>query len=74
LFWWLKKGVFGYAGFLWKILPAGWRVEIFCKTEGLNLHTLKTRIYLCHRTTMAGWEGMILKWRNGKRRTGKNVI
>lgn len=25
------------------------RMEIFCKIEGLNLHFLKTRIYLCYR-------------------------
>ena len=36
------------------------RMEIFCKTAGLNLHNLKTRIYLCHQNSHAGRKGLIL--------------
>ena len=36
------------------------RTKIFCKTGGLNLHTLKTRIYLCHQNSNTGRKGLIL--------------
>ncbi len=36
------------------------RMEIFCKTEGLNLLALKTRIYLCHQNTNTGRKGLVL--------------
>ena len=36
------------------------RMEIFCKTGGLNLHTLKTRIYLCHQNSNTERKGLIL--------------
>jgi len=36
------------------------RMEIFCKTAGLNLLALKTRIYLCHRNGNTGRKGQIL--------------
>jgi hypothetical protein len=35
-------------------------MEIFCETAGLNLLTLKTRIYLCHQNSSTGREGQIL--------------
>ena len=36
------------------------RMEIFCKTEGLNLLALKTRIYLCHQNSNTGRKGLVL--------------
>jgi len=59
LFWWLKKGRVWVCRFFVENTIRQRRMEIFCKTAGLNLLALKTRIYLCHRNGNTGRKDQI---------------